>query len=55
MKEKELYVSPLCESLELHLERVIAQSPLDTTSGFPPTFNPPFGGGTEEQWTVLGL
>ena len=53
MKEKDLYVSPLCETLELHLEGVIAQSGLDTAPGFPPTFDPPFGGGGgggEEEW-----
>ena len=37
MKEKETYISPLCEALELRLEGVMAGS------GDPQTYNNPFG------------
>ncbi len=38
MKEKETYISPECEALELRLEGVIA------ASGDPQPYNDPFGG-----------
>ncbi len=40
MKEKETYISPECEALEMRLEGVIAASD--------PKFNSPFGG--EQEW-----
>ncbi len=46
MKEKENYISPQCETLELRLEGVIAASgDLDTT------FKAPFE--EEEEWGIL--
>ena len=42
MKEKENYISHLCEALEMRLEGVIA------ASGDPQPYNNPFGG--EQNW-----
>lgn len=50
MKQKETYVSPKCEMLELCPEKVIA-----TSAAAPllyPTFNDPFNfGGSETYWS----